>query len=327
MTNLKLPLARLGRRDVQRRFALHLGAKIVGAAFAVLAVKAIGAYLFTPAFAEGTPPEPPPFISPINTMWTLFAAFLVFFMQAGFMVLEAGFARTRETVNVLLEGIVDTCLCGILFCAWGFAFMFGAGNGFIGHAVLLPAEGARTPTGRTGVADPGVLALPVRLRRHLQHDHLGRHGRPHRLRRATCSTASASAASSTRSSATGPGVRTAGSTRSSRRRSTTSPARRSSTPSAASSPSRAPSPSGRASDASSSATAAGHARPRHDHRRRRRRHPLVRLVRVQPGQHALGHGRRRASAASRPTRPSPPAPAASRRSSSSTRATRSGTAA
>ncbi len=79
------------------------------------------------------PPVPdPPYCSPINTMWVLVTAFLVFFMQAGFMFLEAGFARTRETVNVLLEGIVDTCLCGILFYLWGFAWMFGHGNGFIG---------------------------------------------------------------------------------------------------------------------------------------------------------------------------------------------------
>ena len=87
----------------------------------------------------------------MNTMWTLIAAFLVFFMQAGFMVLEAGFARTRETVNVLLEGIVDTCLCGILFWAWGFAFMFGSGNGFIGHQYFF-LHGAPDTYGSTGVA-------------------------------------------------------------------------------------------------------------------------------------------------------------------------------
>ena len=81
--------------------------------------------------APATPPDPP-YCSPINTMWVLVTAFLVFFMQAGFMFLEAGFARERETVNVLLEGIVDTCLCGILFYAWGFAWMFGHGNGLIG---------------------------------------------------------------------------------------------------------------------------------------------------------------------------------------------------
>ena len=47
-------------------------------------------------------------------------------------MLEAGFCRSRETVNVLMECIVDTCLCGLLFYAFGFAFMFGHGNGLIG---------------------------------------------------------------------------------------------------------------------------------------------------------------------------------------------------
>jgi Amt family ammonium transporter len=68
----------------------------------------------------------------INTVWTLVAAFLVFGMQPGFVFLEAGFARTRETVNVLIECIFDTCLCGIAFWAFGYAFMFSHGNGFIG---------------------------------------------------------------------------------------------------------------------------------------------------------------------------------------------------
>jgi ammonium transporter, Amt family len=79
-----------------------------------------------------TPAPNPPYVNPINTLWVLVTAFLVFFMQAGFMFLEAGFARTREAVNVMLEGVVDACLCGILFYAWGFAFMFGHGNGRIG---------------------------------------------------------------------------------------------------------------------------------------------------------------------------------------------------
>jgi Amt family ammonium transporter len=71
-------------------------------------------------------------VNPINTVWTLLAAFLVFGMQVGFTMLEAGFCRSRETVNVLMECIVDTCLCGILFYCWGFAFMFSHGNGLIG---------------------------------------------------------------------------------------------------------------------------------------------------------------------------------------------------
>ncbi len=71
-------------------------------------------------------------VNPLNTVWTLLAAFLVFGMQVGFTMLEAGFCRSRETVNVLMECIVDTCLCGILFYAFGFAFMFSHGNGWIG---------------------------------------------------------------------------------------------------------------------------------------------------------------------------------------------------
>jgi len=63
----------------------------------------------------------------------LIAAFLVFGMQVGFTMLEAGFCRSRETVNVLMECIVDTCLCGLLFWAFGFSFMFSHGNGFIGY--------------------------------------------------------------------------------------------------------------------------------------------------------------------------------------------------
>ena len=71
-------------------------------------------------------------INPINTGWVLLGAFLVFGMQAGFTMLEAGFCRNRETVNVLVECMFDTCVCGLLHWGWGFAFMFGAGNAFIG---------------------------------------------------------------------------------------------------------------------------------------------------------------------------------------------------
>ena len=72
-------------------------------------------------------------VNPINTVWTLVAAFLVFGMQVDFTMLEAGFCRSRETVNVLMECVVDTCLCGLLFYAFGFSFMFSHGNGLIGY--------------------------------------------------------------------------------------------------------------------------------------------------------------------------------------------------
>ena len=90
-------------------------------------------------------------VNPINTVWTLLAAFLVFGMQVGFTMLEAGFCRSRETVNVLMECIVDTCLCGLLFYAFGFAFMFSHGNGFIGTNWFF-LQGAPATYESTGVA-------------------------------------------------------------------------------------------------------------------------------------------------------------------------------
>ena len=81
----------------------------------------------------------------------LVTAFLVFFMQAGFMFLEAGFARTREVSNVMISCIADTCLCALLFWAFGFAFMFGNGNKWIGHQYFF-LHGAPTTYGSTGVA-------------------------------------------------------------------------------------------------------------------------------------------------------------------------------
>ncbi len=122
------------QKEYRHYFWLVLGAKIAGVLLCLAIIKGFTWFLFTPALADDAAAAPPPaYVNPINTMWTVIAAFLVFFMQAGFMFLEAGFARTRETVNVILEGIVDTCLCGLLFYAWGFAFMFGHGNGFIGY--------------------------------------------------------------------------------------------------------------------------------------------------------------------------------------------------
>ena len=114
--------------------AVYLGMDLVRA-HAQTAPAAAAAAAAPAAAAPAAPAADatPAYVNPINTMWALVTAFLVFFMQAGFMFLEAGLARTRETVNVLLEGIVDTCLCGVLFWAWGFAWMFGHGNGFIGQ--------------------------------------------------------------------------------------------------------------------------------------------------------------------------------------------------
>ncbi len=98
--------------------------------------------------AAGMDPALP--INAINTVWTLLAAFLVFGMQVGFQMLETGFARTRETVNILVEGIVDTCICGVLFWAFGFAFMFEPGTPLIGTTGFF-LQGLADTYGTTGV--------------------------------------------------------------------------------------------------------------------------------------------------------------------------------
>jgi Amt family ammonium transporter len=117
-----------------RRYgALLLGGKVAGVAVLMGAIAVISAIIGGRALAADAPPvNGADVVNPINTVWTLVAAFLVFGMQVGFTMLEAGFCRSRETVNVLMECIVDTCLCGLLFYAWGFAFMFSHGNGLIG---------------------------------------------------------------------------------------------------------------------------------------------------------------------------------------------------
>jgi Amt family ammonium transporter len=68
----------------------------------------------------------------INTMWVLIAAFLVFFMQAGFALVEAGFTQAKNAVNILMKNFSDFLVASIAFFVVGYAFMFGEGNAFIG---------------------------------------------------------------------------------------------------------------------------------------------------------------------------------------------------
>ena len=65
-------------------------------------------------------------------VWTLVAAFLVFFMQAGFAMVEAGLTRSKNTVNILMKNLMDFAVGSIVFWAIGFGIMFGATNGLFG---------------------------------------------------------------------------------------------------------------------------------------------------------------------------------------------------
>ena len=68
----------------------------------------------------------------VDTVWVLIAAFLVFFMQAGFGMVEAGFIRAKNTCNILTKNFLDFCMASLGFFMFGYAIMFGAGNGFMG---------------------------------------------------------------------------------------------------------------------------------------------------------------------------------------------------
>jgi len=78
----------------------------------------------------------------IDTLWVLIAAALVFFMQAGFALVEAGFTRQKNTVNIMTKNIIDFALGSLLFWFIGFSLMFGSDlAGFIGNPDLFFMKG------------------------------------------------------------------------------------------------------------------------------------------------------------------------------------------
>src|SRR5260221_14368890 len=147
MVNIKNPTLRFN-------VAVRMAGKMIGLLIVLILMTTL---IPRAAHAAGLTDGPTPEINAINTAWTLIAAFLVFCMQVGFEMLEAGFARSRESVNILVEGIADTCICGITFWAWGFAFMFMSGTPLIGTSGFF-LMGLPATYGATGVP---VLAFWV----------------------------------------------------------------------------------------------------------------------------------------------------------------------
>lgn len=76
---------------------------------------------------------PPEVTIPLNTVWLITAAILVFFMQAGFALVESGLVRSKNAVNVILKNYSDMCVGALAFWAIGYGLMFGATKtGWIG---------------------------------------------------------------------------------------------------------------------------------------------------------------------------------------------------
>ncbi len=89
----------------------------------------------------------------LDYVWTLVAAALVFFMQAGFACVEAGFTRAKNSVNIMMKNLMDFSVGSLGFWAIGFGLMFGASaGGFIGTSGFFLSD--FTPDG-----DPWVLAF------------------------------------------------------------------------------------------------------------------------------------------------------------------------
>ncbi|MBW4613469.1 MAG: ammonium transporter [Desmonostoc vinosum HA7617-LM4] len=91
----------------------------------------------------------------LDTLWVAIAAFLVFFMNAGFCMLETGFCRQKNAVNVLAKNLIVFALATVAFWAIGFGLMFGDGNDFIGLSGFFLGGADNSPA--TGDAYKGIF--------------------------------------------------------------------------------------------------------------------------------------------------------------------------
>ena len=81
----------------------------------------------------------------VDFLWTVVAGILVFFMQAGFALVEAGFTRAKNVVNILMKNVMDFSLGSLVFWALGFGLMFGATNGVFGTTGFFLTEVPQEP--------------------------------------------------------------------------------------------------------------------------------------------------------------------------------------
>ena len=76
----------------------------------------------------------------VDNLWLLLAGALVFFMNAGFALLEAGFCRSNNSINVLAKNLIVFCVAAIAFLMFGFGLMYGDSSSPVSYTHLRAHE-------------------------------------------------------------------------------------------------------------------------------------------------------------------------------------------
>lgn len=104
------------------------------------------------------PAEPAPSLPQdvANIIWLCLTAFLVFFMQAGFAMVESGLTRAKNSVNIMMKNLLDFCFGSVLFWIVGYAIMYSSGDsnffGFDKGLAFLGSANAPTDTAGYGLS-------------------------------------------------------------------------------------------------------------------------------------------------------------------------------
>jgi Amt family ammonium transporter len=107
---------------------------------------------------DSAPPTPEELQGTLNAIWVLIASILVIFMNAGFGMLETGFCRQKNAVNILAKNLIVFALATVAYWAIGYSLMFGAsGSGFIGFGGFFLSSADPATYG----LDPFPEGLPI----------------------------------------------------------------------------------------------------------------------------------------------------------------------
>ncbi len=94
--------------------------------------------------------------SNIDTLWVIDCAILVFIMQAGFMCMETGLSRHKNSINIALKNAADFGVSVVIFWIFGFGLMFGTSYTLTAKEKGSKAEKCEITLSRSGLLDKGT---------------------------------------------------------------------------------------------------------------------------------------------------------------------------